>query len=275
MKYSNDVLVLVAKKMICNLDQVKLACARGAYDDLIARNKKQNGDNHTSYMELRVSVDGCDEPFGASVDLDMKGHTMFDIYCVFTHEQYLVWRRIMEQMLDSKSVDDEDYVIIENILIDIEDGDYPGSVETVGHYLTLADFTTILLIMYRDARIDAGISDDGITMLAIDHRLRKYFIGDLLKMQTDRYDISLPAEIVNNLELKEATKAILNIPTLNGTWELLKSYEDYSVSFMCTRMPDEYDFDYGVKLTISKPGKPTFIRNIPIYSLADIHLAVS
>lgn len=180
----------------------------------------------------------------------------------------------MEQMLDSKSVDD-DYVTIENILIDIEDGDYPGSVGTVGHYLTLADFTTILLIMYRDARIDAGPSDDNITMLAIDHRLRKYFIGDLLKMQTDHYDISIPAEIVKNLELEEATEAILNIPTLNGTWELLKLYEDYSVSFTCTRMPDEYDFDYGVKLTISKPGKPTFIRNIPIYSLADIHLAVS
>ena len=273
MKYSNEVLVLVAKKMICNLDQIKLACARGAYDDLIARNKKQNGDNHTSYMEISVLVDDCDEPFGVSVDLDMKGHTMFDTYCVFTHEQYLVWRRIMKQMMDSKSVDDVDYGIIENILIDIDEGDYPGSVGVIGHYLTLADFTTILLIMYRDARIDAGLSDDSSTMLAIDHRLRKYFIGDLLKMQTDHYDISLPDEIVKHLELKEAIEAILDIPVLNGTWELLKSYEDYSVSFTCIRMSDEYDFDYGIKLTISKPGKPTFIRNIPIYSLADLYLA--
>lgn len=275
MKYSDDVLALVAKKMICNLDQVKLACARGAYDDLIARNKKQNGDNHTSYMEIRVLVDGCSDPFGVSVDLGMKGHTMFDTYCVFTHEQYLVWREIMEQMMAPRSVDDDDHLIIENILIDIEEGDYPGSVGNTGHYLSLADFMTILLIMYRDARIGAGLPDDDSSMLAIDHRRGKYFIGDLLRMQLDRYDISLPAEIVKNLELKEATEAILNIPVLNGTWELLKLYEDYSVSFTCTRMSNEYDFDYGIELTISKPGKPTFVRNVPIYSLADIYLAVS
>lgn len=273
MKYSSDTLGLVAKKMICNLDQVKLLCARGVYDDMIARNKKQNGDSHTSYMEISVLVDECSDPFGVAVDLDMKGHTMFDTYCVFTHDQYLVWRRIMGQMLDPRSVDDVDHGIIENILISIEDGDYPGSVGDPGHYLTLADFTTILLIMYRDARGGAGSPDGDNTILAVDHRLRKYFIGDLLKMQTDRCDISLPAEIVKQLELNEATEAIINIPVLNGTWELLKTYEDYSVSFTCTRMSNEYDFDYGVKITISKPGKPTYVRIVPIYSLADLYLA--
>ena len=35
MKYSDDTLIRLAQKFICDLDQVKLLCARGAYDDII------------------------------------------------------------------------------------------------------------------------------------------------------------------------------------------------------------------------------------------------
>lgn len=274
MKYSDDTLIRLAQKFICDLDQVKLLCARGAHDDIIERTKRERGENHTSYIEISTMVHDYDEPFGVSVDMDMKGHTMFDHYCVFTEEQFRVWSDIIKETRIAQSSKNANFFkILDNLTIEI--GAYPGSNEN-GYYITLADFTSLLFIMSHDARVRNYLSDEkSNTLVTVDRNGEgNYLIGDLIDLQLGKCSISLGPDVVDGLEFDKALLAILEIPVLNGSWELTKMYKDYTVSFKCIRMSDEYDFDYGITICIMRGDKKCLITDVPIYVLADLYLAM-
>ena len=275
MKYSDDTLIRLAQKFICNLDQVKLLCARGAYDDIIAPIKRKRGEGRTNYIEISTVIDGYDEPFGVAVDMDMEGHTMFEIYCVFTEDQFKVWNDIIREATFEQSTKNTDFFRILKEIV-IEAGVYPGRDDENGYYITLADFTSLLFIMSHDARVRNHLSnEDSGTLVTVDRDGDgNYYIADLIDLQLGRYKIKLTSDVVEGLEFDEALLAILEIPVLSGTWELTKMYKDYSVTFTCTRMSEEYDFDYGVNICIKRGNKTYLVKNASTYALADLYLAM-
>lgn len=274
MKYSSDALIRVTQRMIYNLDQIKLLCARGAYDDIIARAKRERGIDHTSYIEICTTVG--DNVFGVSVDMDMKGHTMFEHYCVFTEDQFKVWNEILNETMFIQSTKNTDFFkILKDITIEV--GMYPGSTTENGYYITLADFTSLVFIMSHDAMFENYLlnsRDDPLLVTVGRDEDGDYHIGSLIDLQLGKCSVSLTSDIVKGLELDEALLAIIEIPILNGTWELTKMYEDYTVSFKCVRMSEKYDFGYRVTICIKRGNKSCWIAGVPIYTLADLYLAM-